>query len=301
MKKSKDKVAIALGFFDGVHQGHGVLLEKVAQYPGKSVVLTFDSHPGSHFSQEQTPLLTSIEDRKWLINTKYNIDEVVVTEFSSILNLNWYDFVAEYLQKKLSISHVVAGHDFRFGLNGEGNAEKLQEVADTLGMTCEIVPPVTLNDVLISSTHIRTLVQDGKMEEANKFLGHPHVLSNKVQHGNKIGTTVLGFPTVNLSIPEDVLIPRFGVYACRIWVGDRVFHAVTNVGIRPTVTTEQEKSVTVEGFLLDFPDEELYGRTLCVEFYKHLRNEMKFENFDALATQISIDVETTKVFFHDNT
>lgn len=297
MKSEFESRTIALGFFDGVHQGHGALFETVTSHVGKSSVLTFDCHPESQISSQKTPLITTLEDRKWLISTQYHIHDIIVLDFNEVHNMDWYDFIADYLKNQLSVTHVVAGHDFRFGHNGEGDAQKLQQTCTKLQMTCDIIPAVTLDNVVISSTHIRSLIMNGNMAEAVKFLGHPFILSNTVQHGNKIGSTVLGFPTVNLSIPEDVITPAFGVYACRIWVGERVFHAVTNVGIRPTVTDEIDKSVTVEGFLLDFPDEELYGRTLRVEFYHFLRPEKKFDDFSALTKQISQDVENTKAFF----
>ncbi len=292
-----EHLAIALGFFDGVHQGHGALLQQVAQYGKHSAVLTFDGHPGTLLQKSPAPLLSSVEDRTWLITTKYQIPQVIVADFLSIHNMDWKDFVTDYLQKQLQVTHIVAGHDFHFGKGGAGTPEKLQEICNSSGMTCHIVPPVKVDDILVSSTHIRTLLQQGELSLANKFLGHPHVLSNTVEHGNKIGAMVLGFPTVNLSIPESVIVPAFGVYACRIHVGEQVFYAVTNVGIRPTVE-ETEKRPTVEGFLLDFPEQELYGKSLRVEFYHYLRPEKKFDNFSMLSAQIQKDVQSTRDFFH---
>lgn len=292
-----DALSLALGFFDGVHQGHGTLFQAVKQHSAKSAVLTFDRHPGNHLGTKNVPLLTAIPDKKWLIAEKYKINHVIISPFADLCTMEWEDFVADFLQKKLYVTHVVAGHDFRFGRGGLGDAEKLQKKCHGLSMTCQIIPPITLHNRTISSSHIRSLIEAGDMKEAIEFLGHPHILSNTVEHGNKIGSKVLGFPTVNLSIPPDVITPAFGVYACRIWVENQVYTAVTNVGIRPTVTEEVDKSVSVEGFLLDFPDTELYGQTLRVEFHHHLRPEMKFENFAALSAQISQDVETTRQFF----
>lgn len=292
-----DALSLALGFFDGVHRGHGTLFEELKKHSAQSAVLTFDCHPGNHLGNKTTPLLSTIQDRKWLIAQKYNINHVIVSPFAELCTMDWEYFVSHYLRETLSVTHVVAGHDFRFGLGGQGDTEKLQAKCQELSMTCQIIPPITLHNHTISSSHIRTLIQNGNMKEATEFLGHPHILSNTVVHGNKIGSKVLGFPTVNLSIPDQVIVPAFGVYACRIWVGAQSYTAVTNVGVRPTVTDEADKSVTVEGFLLDFPDTELYGQTLRVEFYHHLRPEKKFENFPALSAQISQDVEATRQFF----
>ncbi|MFI3254722.1 MAG: riboflavin biosynthesis protein RibF [Eubacteriales bacterium] len=292
----KEEVALALGFFDGVHRGHGALLERVKAHSAQSAVFTFDCHPGTLLGTKSSSLLSSVEDRAWLIENNYGISKMVVAPFSAIQQMPWMTFVTEYLKEELCVTHVVAGHDFRFGRGGMGTAQRLQELCPQLGMTCDIVPPVKLDEVVISSTHIRALIQNGEMEKATSFLGHPHILSNEVEHGNQIGSQILGFPTVNLSIPEDVIVPFFGVYACRIWVGERVFHAVANVGIRPTVE-EPEKKVRVEAFLLDFPEETLYGKTLRIEFHAHLRGEIAFENFMALSQQIGRDVQSTRDFF----
>lgn len=292
---NKEPLAIALGFFDGVHKGHSVLLQKVVEHSAKSAVLTFDCHPGTLLGKETVPLLSTTEDRQWIMTQYHQIEQVIVSNFAHICAMDWEAFLEDFLQKEWNVTHIVAGHDFRFGKNGIGTAVKLQEKCKSLNITCEIVPPVYFHEVLVSSTYIRQLLQDEKLEEATTFLGHPHILSNKVQHGNKIGSSVLGFPTVNLSIPENVIVPSFGVYACRVWVGDTTYHAVTNVGVRPTV--EDNNDVTVEGFLLDFPGHDLYDEYLRMEFYTFIRGEQKFKDFSALTAQIAKDVQTTKEYF----
>lgn len=290
-------LAIALGFFDGVHLGHAALMEKVKAHPATAAALTFDQHPASSLGKNPVPLLSTVEDRCWIMEEFYQIQKVVLTEFSRIQSMSWRDFISEFLQKELCVQHVVAGHDFRFGKGGEGDTTKLQQTCAELGMTCEIIPAVSVDDQVVSSTHIRKLMEQGAMSEALHFLGHPHIISNKVQHGNKIGKNTLGFPTVNLAVPPGIAVPAFGVYACRVWVGERKFNAVTNIGIRPTVTEEDDKGITIEGFLLDFPDEALYGQTLRMEFYTHLRGEKKFDSFPELSKQIARDVQSTRDYF----
>lgn len=293
----KPSFAMALGFFDGVHRGHGALLEKVRDLAEDCAVLTFNQHPGTALGRGTVPLITSVADRTWLFSYLYGISQVVVEDFHEICSMDWEAFIEEFLVKKWKVTHVVAGHDFHFGQGGKGNPEKLQDKCHKLGIQCTIIPAVVENNVVISSTVIRNLLETGNMERATSFLGHPHILSNKVQHGNKIGKNTLGFPTVNLAVPDQVLVPKFGVYACRVWVGDEVFHAVTNVGIRPTVTEETDKSVSVEGFLLDFPERDLYGEELRMEFHGFLREEQKFNSFPQLSEQIAKDVENTIHFF----
>ncbi len=296
---NKTTSAIALGFFDGVHRGHGALLERIADLSATALptALTFDRHPATFLGKQSTPQLSTLLDRQWMLQHYYDIKQVVVADFSAIMTMEWEDFIEEYLQKTLHVVSVVAGHDFHFGRGGEGNPQKLQSTCKQLGITCEIISPVTQDDILISSTYIRKLIQDGEMGLAVGLLGHPHILTNQVKHGNKIGRSALGFPTVNLEIPDSIIIPKFGVYACRIWVEGVPYLAVTNVGVRPTITEHNLHNVTVEGFLLDFPDQELYGSTLRMEFYHYIRGEQKFPNLQALTAQIARDVETTVCFF----
>ena len=141
----------------------------------------------------------------------------------------------------------------------------------------------------------RSLIAQGEMERATQFLGHPHILSDRVSHGKHIGGSSLGFPTVNLKIPERVIVPAFGVYATRVWFDGQCRCAVTNVGVRPTVD-ENDGRVTVEGFLLDF-DGDLYGHPMRMEFFKYLRGEQKFPSLQALSEEIGRNVEQTRDYF----
>lgn len=299
---TKKKIAIALGFFDGVHLGHGALLGAVRKNPQglPSAALTFDRHPGTVLGKTQVPLLSTVEDRRLLMQAYYHLDQVIVADFSAISSMDWEDFVQQYLCQELGVGHVVAGHDFRFGHKGLGDGEKLRKKCQELGITCEIIPPVTLGQVLVSSTYIREQIEAGEMALACQFLGHPHLLSNQVEHGNKIGKSALGFPTVNLKIPPGIIVPPYGVYACRVWVEGTAYLAVSNVGIRPTLPDSHPDKVTVEGFMLDFPDRPLYGTRLSMEFHHFIRREEKFSNLQALTEQIAKDVETTVCFFRES-
>ena len=285
---STPKRVIALGFFDGVHKGHGALLRTVAQAADRlgamPCAFTFDRSPTAAITGQTIPLLSSVEDRVWLMRRYYGIEEVIVAPFDGMQKMDWQDFVSEYLQKELGCVHVVAGHDFHFGYMGKGNPQRLQEKCRELGMGCDIIQKVEQDGITISSTYIRTLIAQGEMERANQFLGHPHTLTNRVAHGKKIGTTTLGFPTVNLLIPQGVIVPAYGVYATRVWFDGQCRCAVTNVGVRPTVE-DNDGHVTVEGFILDF-DGDLYGHEIRMEFYKYLRPEQKFASMQALADEI---------------
>lgn len=295
---STPKRVIALGFFDGVHKGHGALLRTVAQAADRlgamPCAFTFDRSPTAAITGQTIPLLSSVEDRVWLMRRYYGIEEVIVAPFDGMQKMDWQDFVSEYLQKELGCVHVVAGHDFHFGYMGKGNPQRLQEKCRELGMGCDIIQKVEQDGITISSTYIRTLIAQGEMERANQFLGHPHTLTDTVAHGKKLGGT-LGFPTVNLRFQPGVLVPAHGVYATRVtFENGESRPAVTNIGVRPTV--DDGDRVTVEGFILDFQGD-LYGQTVRMEFYKRLRGERKFPSLEALKDEVMRNAEQTRAYF----
>ena len=206
---------IALGFFDGVHNGHGALLRAVTGAAQKldaaACAFTFDRHPGAAITGQNVPLLSSVEDRIWLMRHYYGIQEVIVSPFDGMMRMDWQDFIREYLVKQLHAVHVIAGHDFHFGYMGKGNPRRLQEVCGQLGVGCEIIGKVEQDGITVSSTYLRTLIAQGEMARAHQFYGHPHTLTNRVAHGKHLGTSAIGFPTVNLHIPDGVIVPAFGV------------------------------------------------------------------------------------------
>ena len=293
------KRVIALGFFDGVHRGHGALLRRVTEQAAAlgavPAAVTFDTHPENLILHSPMPLLSSPTDRADLMRRCYGIRDVIVARFDErMMHMPWRDFITEYLVQEHGAVHLVAGHDFHFGYKGEGNPQRLQETCAQIGVGCDIVPKVEQDGITISSTYIRTLVAQGEMERANEFLGHPHTLSNTVAHGKRLGSA-LGFPTVNLQIPGGVLIPAYGVYACRVCFEDGSSRpAVTNVGVRPTV--DDGDRVNVEGFILDFHGD-LYGQTIRMEFYKRLRGERKFPTLEALRDEVMRNAEETRAYF----
>lgn len=310
----KQRRVIALGFFDGVHLGHGALLRKVKEtadrLDARPCAFTFDKSPTASLTGKAVPLLTTTEDRSALMHQLYGIQEVVVAPFDTMQCMGWEEFIAGYLVGELGVVHVVAGHDFHFGYMGKGSPERLAAKCAALGVGCDIIPKVELDGVTVSSTYIRSLIAQGEMERADRFLGHPCRLTGTVNHGKGLGSR-LGFPTVNLRIPEGVIVPAFGVYATRVWVrpvcpdnheppgprhlpGEGPYTAVTNVGVRPTV--EDGDQITVEGFLLDYSGD-LYGREVQVEFYKYLRPERKFPSVEALAEEIQRNAEAAREFF----
>lgn len=296
---SKTKRVIALGFFDGVHLGHGALLRTVKETAdrlgARACAFTFDRSPTAVITGRDVPLLSTVEDRIFLMRQCYGIEEVVVAPFDAMQRMDWEDFVEKYLVQELGTVHVVAGHDFHFGYMGKGNPDRLSEKCRELEVGCDIIQKVEQDGITISSTYIRNLVAQGEMERAAQFLGHPHILTQQVGHGKGIGHSTLGFPTVNLRIPHRVIVPAFGVYATRVWFDGQCRPAVTNVGVRPTVS-DNDGRVTVEGFILDF-DGDLYSHQVRMEFHKHLRGEKKFPSMQALAEEIRKNAQQTRAYF----
>ena len=298
----KEKV-IALGFFDGVHLGHAALLrrtvEEAARWGVTPAVFTFDRPPKEVLTGTPCPLINSPEDRKDLVRRLFGIREVLMVPFDhEMMTTPWDDFVTNILVGRYHAVHLVAGHDHHFGHKNQGSPELLMEKCRELGLGCDIIPKVEVGGITVSSTYIRRLVEMGQIERANRFLGHPHVLTGTVRHGRGLGSSRL-FPTANLIIPPHVLVPSHGVYVTRATLEDgSSYAAVTNVGTRPTVNSGSD--ITVEACLLDF-EGNLYGKTLRVEFFQHLRDEIRFDSLDALKAQIAADADTTRAYFQNLT
>ena len=295
------KRAVAIGFFDGVHIGHAALLEKTKQRAAESgakpSVVSFDIHPDNLVFGGEVKLINSALGREDLIRRLFGIDNVVFLHFNRhLMTMPWETFIRS-LVEELNISHIVVGHDFSFGYKGEGTAEKLRAYCAENGLGCDVIPAVTLDGRTVSSTYIRTLIEGGKMEEARRYLGHPHILTDTVHSGYHLGSK-LGAPTINMFFPQGVLVPRHGVYATRVCLEDgESYAAVTNVGVRPT--TGSENRVSVESHLLDYSGN-LYGRQARVEFYSFMRSEVKFASFEELSAQIARDAERAKLYFEEN-
>ena len=293
------KTVIALGFFDGVHLGHQALmqqaLERARQLDMQATVFTFDRSPREFVTGQAVPLLTTAEERCRLIDQLFGIRDVIVAPFDhEMMTMPWEDFI-HLLVDKYHAGALVAGHDYRFGHKNIGTAALLAEKAAQLGLVCDIIPPVTLQGTLVSATHIRTLLEQGDMDTARAFLGHPFTLSGSILHGAGLGRQI-GAPTVNLVPPEGQLLPPHGVYATRVLVDGEPLPAVTNVGMRPTL--DDKRGLTVESHILD-RSLHLYGQTCRVEFLHMMRPERRFGSLEELQAQIALDVAQTREYFQN--
>lgn len=294
-----EKKIIALGFFDGVHLGHGVLLKTCRDLADELGVLagavTFDVHPDAMLTGKAPGLLNTPEDRSRIMRQQYHMDTVITLPFDrEMMNMPWQDFFRLLVEQYGAVG-LVCGHDFRFGHRGMGNGKILEQACAEKGLVCRVIPEQKLGQVTISSTYIRSLLARGHMESAKKALGHPHFLTGEVVTGRQLGNK-LGFPTANVLIPEGIACPRHGVYACKVWVDGQRHIAVTNVGSRPTV---QGTQVRTESWILDF-EGNLYGREITLEFHYFLRPEKKFASLEHLKDAVQADAARTRNYFSKN-
>jgi len=286
-----DKKIYALGFFDGVHLGHQALLKecrRLAEQNGcAAAAVTFTTHPDGLVFGKAPALLNTTEDKARILSAFGMADVLALPFDETLMRTPW----AEFLEALIALGGAgfVCGDDFRFGAKGEGTAEKLAAFCKERDLPCAIVPEQVLDGERISSSRIRACLEQGDLEQANRLLGHPMLLTGTVQTGKQLGRT-LGFPTANLTFPEGLIVPRFGVYACSVSIDEKVHYAVANIGTRPTVDGE---GVTIEVHLLDF-DGDLYGKEVSVAFYKFLRPEKKFASLEELQREIQKNVLETR-------
>ena len=287
------KTIYALGFFDGVHIGHAALLaacrELANTHHCHAGVVTFDSHPDTLVQGNTPRLINSARDREWLMKEYHSMDTVVTLPFDNRMKtMDWVDFL-HLLETEYGAAGFVCGEDFRFGHKGQGNASVLTEYCQQQDLPCAVVPEQLLDGIRVSSTYIRQQLETGDMGTAVRFLGHPHVLTGTVVHGQALGRR-LGFPTANLRLPEGLAIPKFGVYACRVRIDGESYPAVTNIGTRPTVAGQ---NITVEPWILDYSGD-LYDREITLEFFFFLRPETKFPSLEELQAEIRRNAQQTR-------
>jgi riboflavin kinase/FMN adenylyltransferase len=291
-------VWLTIGSFDGVHLGHQAIINKItdgAHSEGvPAVVVTFHPHPAAVLrGRHGRYYLTTPEERAALLG-EAGVDVVITHPFNlEISNLSAHDFM-QRLQNHLGIKHLCIGHDFALGRQREGDLPSLVRLGEDFGYSVEAIPPVELDGQVVSSSRIRTALEAGDLETANRLSGRPFRLDGKVMHGDGRGKRI-GIPTANLSFWEQHVLPKPGVYACTVKLNGRSYPAVTNVGYRPTFEG-QPANPQVEAHLLDF-DGDLYQQQLQLAFLSRLRDEQRFQNVEALVSQIHKDIQKAREIF----
>jgi riboflavin kinase/FMN adenylyltransferase len=291
--KAKKGMLLTIGVFDGVHLGHRHLIAKLTELAQKqglaSGVITFSQHPKEVLSPPTSlPFLTDIERRIELIKGE-GVDEVIPLTFTpELAALSPKEFL-ELLKKHLRMKGLVIGPDFALGKNREGNTETLRQLGEEMGFNLTVVPPLTIDGEVVSSTAIRQALAEGDMKRAQKLMGRPFRLHGRVARGDKRGAE-LGFPTANLETGAEQALPTDGVYISRAFIDARAYPAMTNIGTNPTFGGDKR---LVEVYLMDYRGD-LYGRELAVEIIERLRGEIKFDSPEELKKQITEDVKRGK-------
>jgi len=284
------QTVVTIGKFDGFHLGHRKLLSAVLQEKEKgyaSCVISFSTSvdmPGSviYTREEQRKICESLGID---VLAEYPLDE-------TIKEMSGEQFVKEILCERLQAKVIVTGEDFRFGKNRSGDISLLKSLEETYGYRTVCVPKVTAEDIRISSTEIRRVLAEGNVSEANRWLGRPYAVFGEVLHGKKLGRT-LGFPTMNLIPPTEKLLPAYGVYVTRTKVDGQWFDGITNIGLRPTV--DSDELVSVETHLFSY-NGDLYGKQVEVQFLHFLRPERRFADVAALKAAMLEDVKSAKAY-----
>lgn len=282
------KTAVALGNFDGLHIGHMSLLKKIKEFKDlASCVWTFSEHTLNILkSNFHVPYITA-KDEKIEILRRENIDYLIFQDFNFVRYLPPDEFIEKVLINNLNVQAVVCGFDFRFGQNGAGNANFLKWRLGQQNIETVIIPPIVCEGQAVSSSFVRTLIQIGDMPRVRKLLGRPFSIKFPVVYGRQIGRNI-GVPTMNQLFPTGHVIPACGIYACTCEVKNKIYKAVTNIGVRPTV--KDGDFLNAETHLIDFSGD-LYGRNIKVNFYMKFRDEIKFASLEGLREQIKKDIE----------
>ena len=296
---------VTIGVYDGVHLGHRALIGRVRamahELGASSAVVTFDRHPATVVRPDSAPLLLTDLAQRIELLADTGVDYTLVIHFDQErASESAEDFVREILVRCLGARAVVVGHDFHFGRNRGGNVPMLQEMGAELGFDVLGINLVADDDPergeVVSSTRIRGLLADGDVAGAALLLGRPHEVRGQVQHGDKRGRE-LGFPTANVAVPADVLLPADGIYAGWYERADGTVHAAAmSLGRRPTFYEDAHLSL-LECYLLDF-DGDLYDEPAKVRFVQRLRGEVKFDSVDELVAQMSKDVDEARTLLH---
>ena len=289
---------LALGNFDGVHRGHRKILDRVkrvaTEHGATSVVMTFDPHPPRIVRPDKAPPLLMTKAQKLAAIAAMGIQGAAIVRFT--MELSHWDpemFVRTVLVEWLRVSEVWVGANFLFGRDRTGNFTMLRTFGARYGFRAEKIDPVRYKDFVVSSTRVRRLISEGRVDEAGALLGHPYDIEGTVTHGDRRGHAI-GFPTANLC-SENELMPPDGVYATTATIEDVVHPSVTNVGVRPTVDTSGRRTVETHVFNLH---RDLYGASMRLGFVQRLRDERRFDSVDLLREQIAEDCRRARVLFN---
>jgi riboflavin kinase / FMN adenylyltransferase len=285
---------VTIGNFDGVHLGHQMLFGEVVQRAyrsnGTSVAVTFDPHPLQVLRPDGIKLISTCEQKTELIELA-GIDVLVIIPFSmKFAGISADRFVDDILLDTIGVKELVVGYDYAFGKGRAGNIDFLKDQGREKGFSVSVVEAHYENDMLVSSTKVRELVADGRMADARTLLGRYYQIRGEVQLGKQRGGKEIGFPTANLNMDREDLIPKMGVYVCQVICDGKCYGGVLNIGVNPTFGEER---LVAEAHIFDF-NQDIYGKPIKVNLLRFLRSEQKFSGIEELAAQIAKDVSRAK-------
>ncbi len=294
--KITEPTAITVGKFDGIHRGHTLLTSDIISKKEqglKSCLITFTNSPRIALEIDDTPSLITNKERGFMLDN-CGLDYLIECPFDErLMQMDAKSFI-QFLVDNLNMKYMISGSDFTFGHKGAGNAELLLKLSKEMGFEYKVIDKIKLNNHVISSTYIREQLKEGNICCVNDMLGYEYFVWGEVVHGAHLGHKI-GIPTINI-MPEKIkLVPRFGVYITTIDFDGRIYHGVTNVGTKPSVSDEQ--IVGIETHILDY-NGDLYGKYVRVTFESFLRPEMKFNSIEELTAQMNKDKTKAKDYFN---
>ena len=293
---------VTIGTFDGVHLGHQKILSRLKELKEKTglktVVLTFEPHPRKVLFPEQKDLkLITLIDEKLELLSKYGVDVTVVYPFTKGFSETGTPFyIDEILLKSLHVKHLVIGYDHKFGKNRSGDIGTLKKLAANGAFLVEEIDAIDIDHIAISSSKIRKALEEGNIELASEFLGHPFSLKGTVVKGKQLGRT-LGYPTANIKLEEEKIVPKIGVYFVEVEVGGVDYHGMMSIGKNPT--TDTDDTVKLEVHIFDF-NTDIYNKAIKLNFVKRLRDEKKFANLTELKKELDRDKATSLKLIQGN-
>lgn len=293
-----NKAVITIGTFDGVHMGHRTILEEVVKHAseigGESILITFEPHPRKLlFPDKPIEIITPLKDKLDLI-TEIGIQHIVVVPFThEFAALSATEYVKQFLVEKFHPASIVIGYDHHFGNDRKGNIELLNELKGEFGFEVVEIDAQLIENAAVSSTKIRNAVKSGDVRFASEMLNRDYSIKGIVVEGAKLGNTI-GYPTANIKpLDAEQIVPENGVYAVRVNINDTTYNGMLNIGIKPTISDTNTRSIEVNIF--DF-SENIYNKEIEVSFAARIRDEQKFENIEALKQQLANDkVEAEKI------
>lgn len=292
---------VTLGTYDGVHVGHRMILKQLIQRAAEtskdSMLITFDPHPRQALGIGNVSLLTPLDEKIELLATT-GLDYLLVLPFTKeFSNQNATDFINRILIQELNISEIILGYDHKFGHNREGDVHLLGNVLGKSGRLVTEIPAQDVDEIIVSSTKIRSALIQGDIETASRLLGYHYQINGKVVMGNQLGKTI-GFPTANIELTNhSKLVPDNGVYAVKLRLKNRTHLGMMNIGVRPTVSNSRHRVIEVH--LFDF-NKDFYGESVSITIYNHIRMEQTFSGLEALTEQLKKDEINSRRFFSSN-